>query len=179
MGGQTAAATNHITPNRDVARRRWDPPGASASGAIAVSATALGAAALGALAMSVLAIGALAIRRLAVRRVRARSIVIDQLTVNRLVVRSASPSVRESFEPIGQGNVTQAASARRSMNGHGERATVRPRAGMHPGDEAAPGTLGTGEQTCPVCGGAGLVDSQRCANCEGTGKIVQAIGGGC
>jgi RecJ-like exonuclease len=46
-----------------------------------------------------------------------------------------------------------------------------------PGDEAAPGTPGTGEDVCPQCHGSGKKSGQRCENCAGTGKIVRGIGG--
>jgi DnaJ-class molecular chaperone len=46
-----------------------------------------------------------------------------------------------------------------------------------PGDQAPPGTAGTGEALCPVCGGSGRVDGTTCENCRGTGKIVEGIGG--
>lgn len=50
---------------------------------------------------------------------------------------------------------------------------------LNPGDEAAPGTPGTGEDTCPVCHGSGkLEDDKPCANCGGSGVIVEGIGGG-
>jgi hypothetical protein len=48
---------------------------------------------------------------------------------------------------------------------------------LKPGDEAAPGTPGTGENVCPVCHGSGRVGAQACANCAGTGRIVTGIGG--
>ncbi len=49
---------------------------------------------------------------------------------------------------------------------------------MNPGDQAPPGTPGTGEDICPECGGSGKDDQQRpCVNCGGTGKIIEAIGG--
>ena len=48
---------------------------------------------------------------------------------------------------------------------------------MAPGDDAPPGTPGTGEVPCPQCGGSGQVGGTACANCEGTGKVVQGIGG--
>jgi DnaJ-class molecular chaperone len=48
---------------------------------------------------------------------------------------------------------------------------------LNPGDEAAPGTPGTGEDICPQCHGSGRMDSSSCPNCGGTGKIVKAIGG--
>jgi RecJ-like exonuclease len=48
---------------------------------------------------------------------------------------------------------------------------------LNPGDEAAPGTPGTGEAICPECAGSGRIDRKPCPNCGGTGKIVKAIGG--
>jgi hypothetical protein len=48
---------------------------------------------------------------------------------------------------------------------------------MNPGDEAPPGTPGTGENVCPVCHGGGKVRGAACANCGGTGRIVAGIGG--
>lgn len=48
---------------------------------------------------------------------------------------------------------------------------------MAPGDEAAPGTPGTGEVTCPDCHGSGRRGAAKCDTCAGTGKIVKAIGG--
>ena len=48
---------------------------------------------------------------------------------------------------------------------------------MNPGDEAAPGTPGTGENTCPTCHGSGRVEAERCEACGGSGKVTQAIGG--
>ena len=46
-----------------------------------------------------------------------------------------------------------------------------------PGDEASPGTPGTGEDVCPQCRGTGQVQNSRCPNCRGTGRVVKAIGG--
>ena len=46
-----------------------------------------------------------------------------------------------------------------------------------PGDEAAPGTPGTGENLCRQCQGSGRFDGESCPVCEGTGKIVEGIGG--
>ena len=48
---------------------------------------------------------------------------------------------------------------------------------MAPGDEARPGTPGTGEDICPQCQGSGKKDGRRCENCAGTGKIIRGIGG--
>jgi hypothetical protein len=48
---------------------------------------------------------------------------------------------------------------------------------MNPGDEAPPGTPGTGENICPECSGSGKVDQGTCPNCGGTGKVIEGIGG--
>ncbi len=48
---------------------------------------------------------------------------------------------------------------------------------INPGDEAAPGTPGAGEDLCPACNGSGKVDGHACPNCGGTGKVIQGIGG--
>jgi RecJ-like exonuclease len=48
---------------------------------------------------------------------------------------------------------------------------------MAPGDEAAPGTPGTGEDVCPMCNSSGKVDGEACPNCDGTGRIVRGLGG--
>lgn len=49
--------------------------------------------------------------------------------------------------------------------------------GMNPGDDAPPGTPGTGEAICPVCSGSGRHDGESCETCGGTGKVTQGIGG--
>ncbi|MBK4735561.1 hypothetical protein [Noviherbaspirillum pedocola] len=50
---------------------------------------------------------------------------------------------------------------------------------MAPGDDAAPGTVGTGDDTCPVCHGSGKnASGGQCPNCRGTGTITEGIGGG-
>ena len=50
---------------------------------------------------------------------------------------------------------------------------------LKPGDEAPPGTPGTGEDICPTCSGTGKKkDGAACPTCEGTGRITQGIGGG-
>ena len=48
---------------------------------------------------------------------------------------------------------------------------------LNPGDDAPPGTPGTGEGLCPTCSGSGRHDNMACPDCGGTGHIVQAIGG--
>lgn len=47
-----------------------------------------------------------------------------------------------------------------------------------PGDEAAPGVPGTGENLCPDCGGTGKIEGRACPECNGTGKVITGIGGG-
>lgn len=48
---------------------------------------------------------------------------------------------------------------------------------MNPGDDAAPGTPGTGEDICPMCSGTGQKEGRECENCGGTGKVIHGIGG--
>jgi len=48
---------------------------------------------------------------------------------------------------------------------------------LKPGDEAAPGTPGTGENVCPECNGRGRIDGRPCTNCGGTGTVISGIGG--
>jgi hypothetical protein len=57
------------------------------------------------------------------------------------------------------------------------RTDQRPNTRPAPGDEAPPGTPGTGEDICPVCNGKGKKDGKACENCAGTGKIIRGIGG--
>jgi hypothetical protein len=49
---------------------------------------------------------------------------------------------------------------------------------QRPGDEAPAEEPSAGENVCPECGGSGAKDGSDCPNCEGTGRIVEAIGGG-
>lgn len=48
---------------------------------------------------------------------------------------------------------------------------------MAPGDEAPPGTPGTGEDVCPRCNGSGQADGGTCPECEGTGTVIKGVGG--
>lgn len=52
------------------------------------------------------------------------------------------------------------------------------RADLAPGDEAPPGTPGSGEDICPRCGGTGKVDGATCEECRGTGRVIHGVGGG-
>jgi RecJ-like exonuclease len=48
---------------------------------------------------------------------------------------------------------------------------------LNPGDQAKPGTSGTGENICPECKGTGRIDVTPCPNCGGLGKIIEGVGG--
>ncbi|WP_199173291.1 hypothetical protein [Pollutimonas subterranea] len=48
---------------------------------------------------------------------------------------------------------------------------------VNPGDDAAPGTAGTGEVPCPDCNGTGDLNGVSCKNCGGTGKVIKGVGG--
>ncbi len=50
--------------------------------------------------------------------------------------------------------------------------------GTNPGDEAAPGTPGTGENLCRLCNGTGKQDGKTCPECGGTGKVIEGLAGG-
>jgi RecJ-like exonuclease len=47
-----------------------------------------------------------------------------------------------------------------------------------PGDQAKPGTPGTGENVCPDCKGTGKVGERACETCKGTGVVIEGVGGG-
>jgi RecJ-like exonuclease len=49
---------------------------------------------------------------------------------------------------------------------------------LEPGDEAPPEEPSAAENVCPVCEGSGKVDGDECSNCGGSGRIVEALGGG-
>ncbi len=36
---------------------------------------------------------------------------------------------------------------------------------------------GSGENVCPECSGTGQVDGKECTACQGTGTVVEPIGG--
>lgn len=46
-----------------------------------------------------------------------------------------------------------------------------------PGDQAPPGTPGTGENVCPDCRGTGRRGDETCPTCRGTGRVIEGIGG--
>jgi hypothetical protein len=49
---------------------------------------------------------------------------------------------------------------------------------MRPGDQAPPGTPGTGEDICHTCQGRGIRDGRPCPECQGTGRVTVGLGGG-
>jgi hypothetical protein len=51
-------------------------------------------------------------------------------------------------------------------------------ANLNPGDQAKPGTPGTGENVCLKCRGSGRIGNERCDQCGGSGRVVEGIGGG-
>ena len=53
----------------------------------------------------------------------------------------------------------------------------RPPGAINPGDEAAAGTPGTGENICRTCGGSGRAADGPCPSCDGSGKVTAAVGG--
>jgi hypothetical protein len=55
---------------------------------------------------------------------------------------------------------------------------AKPSGSSNPGDEAAPGTPGSGENICRSCGGTGRRGDAVCSECGGTGKVIEGIGGG-
>ena len=63
----------------------------------------------------------------------------------------------------------------------GETEKTQPAGGnptINPGDQAAPGTPGTGENVCPECKGSGQVNAAPCRNCGGSGVIIEGVSGG-
>lgn len=50
---------------------------------------------------------------------------------------------------------------------------------LSPGDAAPPETPGTGENLCRACNGTGRLPlGDPCPTCEGTGVVIEGIGGG-
>jgi hypothetical protein len=47
----------------------------------------------------------------------------------------------------------------------------------NPGDVAPLGTPGAGEDICPLCAGSGRLEGEPCADCGGSGKVIDGIGG--
>jgi hypothetical protein len=57
--------------------------------------------------------------------------------------------------------------------------SIHPEHDLNPGDDAEPGTPGTGEDICDACAGKGtLPDGNACPQCGGSGHVIVGIGGG-
>lgn len=51
--------------------------------------------------------------------------------------------------------------------------------GEREGDEVPPDTDNAGVNICPDCGGSGTNEKgDECASCDGTGEVIEAVGGG-
>jgi RecJ-like exonuclease len=73
----------------------------------------------------------------------------------------------------------EAKMASETNNGNGNGSSPKPNASdMNPGDDAPPGTPGTGEDVCLECNGTGNVQDGECPNCGGTGKVIKGVAGG-
>jgi len=92
----------------------------------------------------------------------------------------------EDVKGLEQAQMDPAAMAGGSQQGGGRQSggapspvTVDGGQGLSPGDEAAPGTVGSGDDVCPACSGSGKnASGGACPNCRGTGIITEGIGGG-
>jgi len=91
----------------------------------------------------------------------------------------------EDVQDMQQGQIDPTAGASAQQGGGhptgGAPSPVRVNGGqdLSPGDEAAPGTVGSGDDVCPVCSGSGKnASGGACPNCRGTGIITEGIGGG-
>lgn len=91
----------------------------------------------------------------------------------------------EDVQDMQQDQIDPTAGARAQQGGAhptgGAPSPVRVNGGqdLSPGDEAAPGTVGSGDDVCPVCSGSGKnASGGACPNCRGTGIITEGIGGG-
>jgi hypothetical protein len=49
---------------------------------------------------------------------------------------------------------------------------------LSPGDEGPEGAAGTGENLCRECNGSGRLEGRACPTCDGTGKVIEGVGGG-
>lgn len=49
---------------------------------------------------------------------------------------------------------------------------------MAPGNEAPPGTPGTGEDVCAACRGSGTIAGREGETCLGRGRVIRAISAG-
>jgi hypothetical protein len=108
---------------------------------------------------------------------------LEQIRAGLGLAARAPPHLRLAGPEIAMPGAT-AAGLRRSSSGAERRPWSamsdqdRDKPKLEPGDQAPPGTPGTGENVCPDCGGSGKVNAQTCPTCGGTGKVVEGVGGG-
>jgi DnaJ-class molecular chaperone len=86
-------------------------------------------------------------------------------------------SVAGEEDPGASIDMDQRTSAKSDQAASGGRKPPSAQAPMSPGDEAPPGTPGTGEDVCPDCGGTGKRAGRDCPTCQGTGRVTVGIGG--
>ncbi|MDB5742970.1 MAG: hypothetical protein JWR68_1285 [Polaromonas sp.] len=89
-------------------------------------------------------------------------------------VNMASESVAGEEDP-GASMDMPAASGSAASNGPVP--VPAPSGTVNPGDEAPPGTPGTGENICRECGGSGRAGNAPCPSCGGSGKVTVGVGG--
>jgi hypothetical protein len=87
-------------------------------------------------------------------------------------IRTATPASRDLEQSVAGEEDPGAAI---DIDQHASRKSAP--APMSPGDQAPPGTPGTGEDVCPDCGGSGKRAGRDCPTCLGTGKVTVGIGG--
>lgn len=96
-------------------------------------------------------------------------------------VNLASESVAGEEDPGASLDLPPGGQASGAGGGSGPGAAgpvAEPAASLNPGDEAAPGTPGTGENLCRECGGSGrLAGGAPCPACGGGGKVTVGVGG--
>lgn len=103
--------------------------------------------------------------------------IVSALSPSRPGVNLASESVAGEEDPGASLDMGANASGSSSSNAPGAVPVSEPPARLNPGDEAAPGTPGTGEGICRECGGSGRLCGAKCPACDGTGKVTVGVGG--
>jgi hypothetical protein len=89
----------------------------------------------------------------------------------------ASESVAGEEDPGASMDMAGSSPGAHSAGGGGVQ-PFEPAGELHPGDEAPPGTPGSGENICRECGGSGQLAAEPCPACGGTGKVIVGMGGG-
>jgi len=107
----------------------------------------------------------------------------EMLTLQTRYVQSQMKTYAEQTQQFGELMSKAFAAAQSQTAGPGQsqaksETKAQEQATAKPGNEASPGTVGTGENTCPQCRGTGKIDGRPCPKCLGTGTVVEGIGGG-